>query len=235
MKFEVRDALKDKRVLYIVLFLAVSNLFGFLMAQNFNGIILFLLSGLISTYFSRNMIVVMLVAMVVSNILSGTNMFRSIQEGMENEKKEDEEEEEGEKKEGMAKKEGMSKKEGMTKKEGMEKKDKQGMSTLSPSSLDDEDNASKKLKSKPKIDYAGTLESAYDNLDNLLSSDALKNMTSDTQRLAEKQKTLMGNIKKLEPMMQKAGAMLEGLDMQGMQGMIQSLTKNMGVFEKEEK
>lgn len=229
MKFEVRDALKDKRVLYVVLFLAVSNLFGFLMAQNFNGIILFLLSGLISTYFSRNMIVVMLVAMVVSNILSGTNMFRSIQEGMENEKKEDEEEEEGEKKEGMAKKEGM------TKKEGMEKKDKQGMSTLSPSSLDDEENASKKLKSKPKIDYAGTLESAYDNLDNLLSSDALKNMTSDTQRLAEKQKTLMGNIKKLEPMMQKAGAMLEGLDMQGMQGMIQSLTKNMGVFDKEEK
>ena len=200
MKFDLRDALKDKRVLYVVLFLAVSNLFGFLMAQNFNGIILFLLSGLISTYFSRNMIVVMLVAMVVSNILSGTNMFRSIQEGMEN-----------------------------------EKKDKQGMSTLSPSSLDDEENASKKLKSKPKIDYAGTLESAYDNLDNLLSSDALKNMTSDTQRLAEKQKTLMGNIKKLEPMMQKAGAMLEGLDMQGMQGMIQSLTKNMGVFEKEEK
>ena len=225
MKFEVRDALKDKRVLYVVLFLAVSNLFGFLMAQNFNGIILFLLSGLISTYFSRNMIVVMLVAMVVSNILSGTNMFRSIQEGMENEKKEDEEEEEGE----------GEKKEGMAKQEGMAKNDKQGMSTLSPSSLDDEENASKKLKSKPKIDYAGTLESAYDNLDNLLSSDALKNMTSDTQRLAEKQKTLMGNIKKLEPMMQKAGAMLEGLDMQGMQGMIQSLTKNMGVFEKEEK
>ena len=44
-------------------------------------------------------------------------------------------------------------------------------------------------------------------------------MTSDTQRLAEKQKVLMGNIKKLEPMMQKAGAMLDGLDMQGMQGM----------------
>jgi hypothetical protein len=221
MKFDLRDGLKDKRVLYVVLFLAVSNLFGFLMAQNFNGIILFLLSGLISTYFSRNMIVVLLVAMVVSNILSGTNMFRSIQEGMENEKdkeekeKSDEDEDEDEDKDS--------------------KKKKQGMTNLSPSSLDDEENASKKLKSKPKIDYAGTLESAYDNLDNLLSSDALKNMTSDTQRLAEKQKTLMGNIKKLEPMMQKAGAMLEGLDMQGMQGMIQSLTKNMGVFDKEEK
>jgi hypothetical protein len=58
-------------------------------------------------------------------------------------------------------------------------------------------------------------------------------MTSDTQRLAEKQKVLMGNIKKLEPMMQKAGAMLDGLDMQGMQGMIQSLSSNMNMFNKD--
>ena len=225
MKFDYREGLKDKRVLYIVLFLAVSNLFGFLMTQNFNGIIVFLLTGLISTYFSRNMIVVMLVAMVVSNIISGTNMFRTIQEGMENDKKKDDEESESEDDDD-------DKKEGM---ESKKKANKQGMTTLSPSSLDEDKSSSKKLKSKPKIDYAGTLESAYDNLDNLLSSDALKNMTSDTQRLAEKQKTLMGNIKKLEPMMQKAGEMLNGLDMQGMQGMIQSLSKNMSMFNENEK
>ena len=226
MKFDYREGLKDKRVLYIVLFLAVSNLFGFLMTQNFNGIIVFLLTGLISTYFSRNMIVVMLVAMVVSNIISGTNMFRTIQEGMENDKKKDDEESESEDDDEDNKKEGM---------ESKKKANKQGMTTLSPSSLDEDKSSSKKLKSKPKIDYAGTLESAYDNLDNLLSSDALKNMTSDTQRLAEKQKTLMGNIKKLEPMMQKAGEMLNGLDMQGMQGMIQSLSKNMSMFNENEK
>jgi hypothetical protein len=227
MKFDYREGLKDKRVLYIVLFLAVSNLFGFLMTQNFNGIIVFLLTGLISTYFSRNMIVVMLVAMVVSNIVSGTNMFRTIQEGMENNKKKDDEESESEDEHNDD-----NKKEGM---ESKKKANKQGMTTLSPSSLDEDESSSKKLKSKPKIDYAGTLESAYDNLDNLLSSDALKNMTSDTQRLAEKQKTLMGNIKKLEPMMQKAGEMLNGLDMQGMQGMIQSLSKNMSMFNENEK
>lgn len=227
MKFDYREGLKDKRVLYIVLFLAVSNLFGFLMTQNFNGIIVFLLTGLISTYFSRNMIVVMLVAMVVSNIVSGTNMFRTIQEGMENNKKKDDEESESEDEHNDD-----NKKEGM---ESKKKANKQGMTTLSPSSLDEDESSSKKLKSKPKIDYAGTLESAYDNLDNLLSSDALKNMTSDTQRLAEKQKVLMGNIKKLEPMMQKAGEMLNGLDMQGMQGMIQSLSKNMNMFNESDK
>ena len=205
MKFNFKDSLKDQRVLYVVLFLAVTNLFGFLMARNFNAVIVFLLVGFIATYFSRNMIVVLMVSMVVTNIVSGVKM---IKEGMENK-----EEEEKDKKD-----------------EEDEEEKKQGMTTLSPASLDDD----KKAKKKPKVDYAGTLEAAYDNLDNLLSSDALKNMSNDTQRLAEKQKTLMGNIKKLEPMMQKAGAMLEGLDMQGMQGMIQSLSNNMGMMGKKE-
>jgi len=204
MKFNFKDSLKDQRVLYVVLFLAVTNLFGFLMARNFNAVIVFLLVGFIATYFSRNMIVVLMVSMVVTNIVSGVKMIKEGMENKEEDKKEEDEDEDEEK--------------------------KQGMTTLSPASLDDD----KKAKKKPKVDYAGTLEAAYDNLDNLLSSDALKNMSNDTQRLAEKQKTLMGNIKKLEPMMQKAGAMLEGLDMQGMQGMIQSLSNNMGMMGKKE-
>lgn len=199
MKFDLNSSLKDKRILYVVLFLAITNLFGFLMARNFNAVVIFLLVGFIATYFSRNMIVILMVAIVVTNIVSGVKI---IKEGMENnedkEKKDDSEESSSDKKE-------------------------EKMTTLSPASYDDE----KKAKKKPKVDYAGTLEAAYDNLDNLLSSDALKNMTNDTQRLAEKQKLLMGNIKKLEPMMQKATAMLDGLDMPGMQGMIQSLSKNM--------
>jgi hypothetical protein len=199
MKFDLNSSLKDKRVLYVVLFLAVTNLFGFLIARNFNAVVIFLLVGFISTYFSRNMIVILMVAIVVTNIVSGVKI---IKEGMENnedkEKKDDDSE------------------------ESSSDKKEEKMTTLSPASYDDE----KKAK-KPKVDYAGTLEAAYDNLDNLLSSDALKNMTNDTQRLAEKQKLLMGNIKKLEPMMQKATAMLDGLDMPGMQGMIQSLSKNM--------
>jgi len=218
MKFDFKESMKDKRVLYIVLFLAVTNLFGYLMARNFNAVVVFLLVGFIATYFSRNMIVVLMVAMVVTNIISGVKMIKEGMEGMEGmenkDKKEDEDEDEDDKE---------------------KKEKKQGMTTLSPASLDEDNDFSKKLKKKPKVDYAGTLEAAYDNLDNLLSSDALKNMSNDTQRLAEKQKALMGNIKKLEPMMQKAGAMLEGLDMQGMQGMIQSLSSNMGMFSDKDK
>ena len=81
-----------------------------------------------------------------------------------------------------------------------------------------------------KVDYASTLESAYDNLDKLLGSDAIRSMTEDTQRLAEKQKSLMGNIQKLEPMMNKAGDMLQGLDIGKMGDMLKGLEGKMGMF-----
>lgn len=219
MKFAFKELMKDKNVLYIVLFLAVSNLFGFLMSKNLNAIVMLLLVGFVTSYFSRNMIVVLMVSMVVTNIINGTRSMILFREGMENKNK---------------KKEGFEHSGEDDDEEEDKKEKKDGMSNLSPASLDEEASSSKKRSNKPKVDYAGTLEAAYDNLDNLLSSDALKNMSSDTQRLAEKQKSLMGNIKKLEPMMQKATAMLDGLDMKGMQGMIQSLSKNMSSIEKKD-
>jgi hypothetical protein len=83
---------------------------------------------------------------------------------------------------------------------------------LSPArynAMDDDDMP----RHKPKVDYAATLETAYDNLDKLLSSDAIKNMTADTGRLAEKQQLLMGNIEKIAPIMEKASNILSGFDM----------------------
>ena len=52
-------------------------------------------------------------------------------------------------------------------------------------------------------------------------------MTDDTQKLAGKQALLMGNIKKMEPMMQQAGAMLEGMDIEKLQGMMGGVSSMM--------
>jgi hypothetical protein len=48
-------------------------------------------------------------------------------------------------------------------------------------------------------------------------------MSEDTHRLAEKQQLLMGNINKLQPMMEKAGSLLEGLNMEKMTNMLDGL------------
>ena len=73
------------------------------------------------------------------------------------------------------------------------------------------------------IDYASTLEKAYDNLDTLLNSDAINKMSDETERLGHKQQQLMKNIDKLEPMMQKAGGMLEKFDVENMMNKMEKM------------
>jgi hypothetical protein len=45
----------------------------------------------------------------------------------------------------------------------------------------------KKKGGSNRIDYASTLEEAYDNLDSILGGDGIKNLTNDTQKLMSKQ------------------------------------------------
>ena len=72
MKMNVRSLLRDKNVLYIVSFLAFTNLFGYLLLQNFDAVVFFLIVGFLTSYFSKNMIVVLLVAMISTNFIVGT-------------------------------------------------------------------------------------------------------------------------------------------------------------------
>ena len=201
MKVNLKSLLKDKNVLYVVFFIAVINLVGFLMIQDLNAVFFMLIVGFLTSYFSKNMIIILLTALVATNLFATS---RSVYVAAE-----------------KANKEGFRGKEGLK-----NRKKRESLSPLSPqkvksaaSALDEEEGTGK----KPKLDYAATLESAYDNLDNLLGSDAIRNMSEDTQRLADKQKKLMSNIKNLEPMMMKAGKMLEGLDSSKIGGMLSSL------------
>ena len=211
MKINFKSLLKDKNVLYVVLFLAVSNLFGYLLMREIDAVVFFLVVGFLATYFSKNMIVVMLIAMISTNLLIGSKHLRSVKEGMGNKRAtnvDDDADVDGEKVVEID----------VDVKNGNEEV-KESMVKLSPASVNGK---------KPKLDYAGTVETAYDNLDDLLSSDAIKNMTADTQRLAEKQKQLINNIGKLEPVMKKAGKLLDGIDMGGINSIVSTLSGTLG-------
>jgi hypothetical protein len=226
MKFELQSLLRDKNVLYVTLFIAISNMFAYLMFRQFDAIIFFAIIGIITSYFSKNMIVIMLVALLSTNLAISVKMIGKVREGMEDRKKK------VDKKEGMEEKKG-GKKSNITTllkpknvpapKALKGKKNKDGFTQqLNPARLnsaDDDDD----YESHPTVDYASTLETAYDNLDKLLSSDAINSMSEDTHRLAEKQQMLMGNINKLQPMMEKAGSLLEGLKMGDMNNMLEGL------------
>jgi hypothetical protein len=204
MKFKLKSLLKDKNVLYIVFFLAVMNLFGYLIVGNIDAVTFFLIIGFLSSYFSKNMIVIMIISILLTSVFVSSHYLgnNKLTEGF--------------------------------KSDNTNKKNKEGIDKNIPVPVDEEQEEAE-VSGKPTVDYASTLESAYDNIDKLLSSDALNSMSNETQRLADKQEKLMGNIKKLEPMMQRAGGILEGLDMDGMKKMISGVESKLSKIQKGEK
>jgi hypothetical protein len=260
-KNDIAALLKNKKVLYVVLFLAVANLFSYLMLKKLDAVAFFIIIGFLTTYFSKNMIVVLLTAVVSTFILVQINLLGHVQEGMTGATETDASGNPVATKPASA---------AGTSAAGTSAAGTSAASTSAPaaavaggaidgatratitSATDSTMKAPEKFtqqlnparyngaddddtpRHKPKIDYAGTLESAYDNLDKLLSSDAIRNMTEDTGRLAEKQKLLMGNIEKIQPVMDKAKGILEGFDMTKINKLIGSMGNMGGLVEKKE-
>jgi hypothetical protein len=264
MKLNMHSLLRDKNVLYVTLFITIINMFAYLMFRQFDAVLFFVIIGLITSYFSKNMIIILLTAILSTNLAISIKLIGKVKEGMENKdankdanaKPKDAKPKDAKNKDKDANakpKVAMNNKKDANaknkKKEGMEsqanddsagekepkcvgsdcnKKKKDGFTQqLNPAPIDGMDEDDDDFTSHPTVDYASTLESAYDNLDKLLSSDAINSMSEDTHRLAEKQQMLMGNINKLQPMMEKAGSMLESLNMDKMTGMLGGLQEKL--------
>ena len=193
MKFDINSLLRDKNVLYIVAFLAATNLISYLMAGNYESIVFFGVVGYLATYYSKNMIVILLISMLTTNLLLGTRMLKRNVEAMTTKRKE-------------------------------KKNEEEEISTEEMSNNDVKETKPKE-KMQPNIDYAATLEQAYDNLDNLIGQDGIKKMGEQTERLATKQKELMQNIESMGPMLEKAGSMLNSLPLENL-GNLQDTLNN---------
>ena len=200
MKIDIKSLLKNKTVLYIVLFLAITNVLGYLMTGNIWAVVLFALSGVATTYFSKNMIVVLLVALVITSFFLGTKTaIRITREGMENKKKGQDGKKDGKKKKGGD--DGKKKENFEDDDDDEDIEDTQHEAAkvvrenkpMKPSKDDsmhstEEDHMKNKDKKNSSIDHQSTLEEAYDNLEKMLGSDGIRNMTADTKKLAENKK-----------------------------------------------
>ena len=71
-----------------------------------------------------------------------------------------------------------------------------------------------------RIDYAKTLEQAYDNLQGMLGKEGIKGLTSETSKLVKQQAGLMESLKGMGPMLKEAKTMMAGMkDMGSMETM----------------
>jgi hypothetical protein len=87
-----------------------------------------------------------------------------------------------------------------------------------------------------KIDYAATIENAYDDLNKVLGSEGMKSLTDDTQRLMKQQMQLaesmkgMGSVvEKLMPMAESLKGMMKSMDSTGVNDMIKKAQTTLGV------
>jgi hypothetical protein len=174
MKLNVDSLLSDKNVLRIVAIISVFNLMGYVMLRNFDAVTFFVIIGFLTTYFSKNMIIVLLVSMVSTNFLVASRMVQSsISEGMKGSRK-------------------STRKTTKDDKDPVIKDDSVATGEMESSGR------------PGKLDDAATFEAAHENLQHLLGPDAVKKMSSDTQALMAKQQGLQESLESLMPAVTKS-------------------------------
>ena len=79
----ISKLLENKYVLYVVLFLAITNLLGYMMMENINALVFFILVAFLTSNFSKNMIVVLLTPLVLTSVLMvGARVKEGFKEGI---------------------------------------------------------------------------------------------------------------------------------------------------------
>lgn len=208
--------LTNKYVLYFVLFLTFTNFVGYVMVANLNAILLFIIFGLIAFYFSKNMVVVLGSAILLTNLFAlNINKKEGFDQPSDKPTK---------------------KTDDSSSKENKHDNSEQVLHS-SIASSDEVPEANQagfevgRPKKGSKIDYASTIKDAYSQLNELIGSDGIKNLTNDTQvlmkqqlQLAESMKSMTPLIEGITPLLSQAQGMLGNID-QGTMNNLASIAK----------
>lgn len=94
MKLNLNNIVNNKYVLYLVALVALVDIIGYLMRQEFSAVLFFYLVGMITYFYTKNMTIVLGSALVVTTLAHLIKNMVGIKEGLENESEEVEEVEE---------------------------------------------------------------------------------------------------------------------------------------------
>lgn len=83
MKFDfdkIEGFFQNKYVLYVILFFSVVNILGYLVLNDFGSITLFILVGLLTSYFNKNMAIILACSLLITNLMVSRNYLNKAQE-----------------------------------------------------------------------------------------------------------------------------------------------------------
>ena len=226
---EASKLVTNKYFLYFMVFLAVANVLGYLVTNKTNAVIFFALIALLTYQFSKNMAVVLLVALIATNFLMSSKM---IKEGLENQdatslqKAADVDPQIGAAVPVI--------KNSKTNDDAKKQMDSPTITALdnstdinnpdlnqqvseggAPEGFGDKVSNNKKQNNNgsSRLDYAATIEESYKHLDNILGSDSIQRLTQDTHNLMSKQQQLFETMNSMVPVLEGAQNMLQNLNM----------------------
>lgn len=256
-KLEKNSLLKSKFTLYAVFLVTLTVVLSYVFKSDWNSLGVLIAVGLLTNFFTKNMVITLGTAVIVSFLIRKHVLkIEGFEEGEEEETEEGMETEEF--KEDMSGDLKTCWKYNKKTKKFVSKGKKKNTECAEPMYCWDDDSSNcKKPKSgfanksipssKPakvdgnddddsegdRIDYSTTLEQAYDNLQNMLGTEGIKGLTSETSKLINQQKNLMDSIKGMGPMMGQAKEMMASLQgMTGGMGGMGDMKKNLASLKK---
>ena len=222
MKIEntISKIFTNKIVLYIVFIVSALNIIGYLFSGNTNAVIYFIVLGVLVSYFSKNMIIILLVPLIFVNLYVGSQTQLKNVEGMVNNENQEGEEKKVE--------ESAGEEESVNGGEGVSNSLSDSITTTSTSSMTTPTGESfKNKKDKHKLDYSATLSDSYDHLNKILGSEGMKSLTTDTKKLMEQQQALAESMKGIQPLITSIGPLLK--QAQGFLGGMNGLDGGKGI------
>jgi hypothetical protein len=233
--------LTNKMVLNVVSIIALLNVIGYVVMGDVESVAVFIVLAILVRYFSKNMIVVLGIPLIVVNMMALKNRSYGV-EGLEAMPASDKKAMPADKTTAMpagknvmpaADNQMMSDDDKKKIDAANKKKDNDAAATITGANDKPADHfeVGRAKNGGAKIDYAATVEGAYDELNKILGSDGIKSLTGDTQRLMKQQAELAKTMETFGPMMQQLGPiaaqaqeMIKSMKMDG-DGGIASLMK----------
>ena len=190
--------LTNKWVLNIVAFLTIFNIIGYIVRGNLNSILYFILFACLVRYFSKNMTIVLGAPLIIVNLLS---LRGNMMEGMENNDNSTSDNDNSTKDNDNSTKDNSKKKiETDTNEKTKEDNTQQGF------------ESGRRKNRGYNIDYATTVEDAYDELNNALGNDGIQRLTEDTQKLMKQQAQLVKTMEGMSQLVENIQPMVGQLE-----------------------
>lgn len=223
---DVKALLANKTALYVVLFASVASLLGYVVGGRTNAVLFFLLTGYVASHFTKNMTVILLAPLLLTNFVFSVNRMR---EGLESKNKKNgpsEEEAEGEDNAGGADPASAAIGGAMAGQDDDVSEDAAPVKRKAAKKAKAADDDSV-VQPHPEVDKKKTKDMAFSYIDKMLGDDGISKLSDGMNDMVDKHQKLEKMIESMAPIIDKAGGLLDKVGSTDMSG-IENMVKKMG-------